>query len=252
MWIDFHVHGKLTKAIEFDINYFLKEIDYAKEIGLDSFVLSEHFNTDNYYAMYDELKENFEYIYDYYLINDFKVFMALEVDVQDGGHVIILSSRENIFKLRKQLDGYTNKGSFIPFKLLLDYAEELNAIKIGAHPYRGEHPLAKKQDLEQLKRLDALDLNAKDVYNKGLDLASSELNSLSNELNIPIITGSDTHYPTQLGSIKTNLGKDCCTIEDIRHCINNNKYKIEVSKTLDIKVFSANTTKKLLKAKLTA
>ncbi len=250
MWIDFHVHGKLTKSVDFDLEYFNKVIDCAKDTGLDSFVLSEHFNTKDYYTMYRKLEENFEYINDYYLIDGFKVFMGMEVDVENGGHVVLVSNRTNILNIRKRLDNYTNKGEFIPFKDLLDLADEYNCIKIGAHPYRGEHPLAENQEIDQLKRLDALDLNAKDVFTKGYQETHSELEALSNKLGNNIVTGSDSHYPTQLGSVKTNLGKDCETIEDIRACIKSGNYEIEISDVLDIKVYSASTTKKHLKAQL--
>lgn len=250
MWIDFHVHGKLAKSVDFDLTYFNKEIECAKEAGLDSFVLSEHFNTKDYYVMFEDMKENFNYIGDHYLINEIKVFMGLEVDVENGGHVVLISNRNNILKVRKRLDNYTEKGNFIPFKDLLDLADEFDCIKIGAHPYRGEHPLAENQDFDQLKRLDALDLNAKDIFTKGFDLAHSELDTLSKELGNHIVTGSDTHYPSQLGSVKTRLGKDCATIQEIRECVKAGDYEIEVSDILDVKVFTANTTKRYLKSRL--
>ncbi len=99
MWIDFHVHGKLTKAIDFNLEFFIKQVAYAKDSGLDAFVLSEHFNTRDYYKMYCDIEKNFDYIDGHYLINGFKVFMGLEVDVRNGGHVILTSHKDNILKL---------------------------------------------------------------------------------------------------------------------------------------------------------
>lgn len=252
MWIDFHVHGILTKKSDFEIDYFIKEVEFAKEAGLNAFVMSEHFNTKDYYRMYNEMEENFEYIDDYYLINNFKVFIGLEVDVENGGHVILVSNRENILQVRNRLDDHTDADNFISFNKLLDLAEEFNCMTIGAHPFRGEHPLAVNQDIEQLKRLDALDLNAKDIFNKGLEVAYNELIELSKTLGNVIVTGSDTHYPIQLGSVRTKLEKDCCTISEIKDCIRNNNIYRETSKVLDIKVFAANTTKQYLKSLIIA
>lgn len=252
MWIDFHVHGKLTKASDFELDYFEEEIEFAKEAGLDAFVMSEHFNTKDYYSMYDAMEQNYYYKDGHYLINDFKVFMGLEVDVKNGGHVILVSHRENILEVRKILDVHTEKDNFIPFKQLLDLAEEFNCLTIGAHPFRGEHPLALNQEFEQLKRLDAIDLNATDIFSKGLDETYSELIELSQRLGIEIVTGSDTHYPVQLGSVKTKLRKDCSTIEEIKDCIKNADINREVSNILDAKVFAARTTKKHLKSLIIA
>ena len=92
-------HGKLTKAIDFNLEFFIKQVAYAKDSGLDAFVLSEHFNTRDYYKMYCDIEKNFDYIDGHYLINGFKVFMGLEVDVRNGGHVILTSHKDNILKL---------------------------------------------------------------------------------------------------------------------------------------------------------
>ena len=109
MWIDFHVHGRLTKKSDFDIKYFIKEIEFAKESGLDAIILSEHFNTKNIYLMYDEMRENFYYDTGHYLIDGFKVFTGLEIDVENGGHVILASNRDNILDVRKKLDEFTEE-----------------------------------------------------------------------------------------------------------------------------------------------
>ena len=128
-------------------------------------------------------------------------------------------------------------------------AEEFNCLTIGSHPFRGEHPLALNQEFEQLKRLNALDLNATDIFNKGLEETQIEVLELAQKLGNHVVTGSDSHYPVQLGSVRTNLNRDCSTIEDIKKCIENGEYYREISKVLDIKVFAAKTTKKYLKAK---
>lgn len=58
------------------------------------------------------------------------------------------------------------RGNFIPFKDLLDMADKHNLWKIGAHPFRTSTPLH-QLDPELLRRLDAFDFNAKDIYMQG-------------------------------------------------------------------------------------
>ncbi|MDU4750018.1 MAG: PHP-associated domain-containing protein, partial [Clostridium butyricum] len=59
-----------------------------------------------------------------------------------------------------------------------------------------------------LKRLHALDLNATDIYSRGLEIVENEVENLSQELNISYVTGSDSHYPIQLGSVRTIFNKN--------------------------------------------
>lgn len=248
MWIDFHVHGKLTKKRTFQLDYLLSAVAYAKEIGLNAFVLTEHFNTKDFYQMYETIKAAFPYTNDHYVIDGFKLFTGLEIDVANGGHVLVAAPRDNILTLRRQLDLCLTQDRFISFKNLLDMAETLDCLTIGAHPFRGEHPLALKQDVKQLKRLDALDLNATDIFNKGLEETQKEVFALAKALNLRVVTGSDTHYPLQLGSVKTNLLQECTTVAEIRQCLRKGNYRTFVSDTLEMKVFASKTTKSYLKS----
>lgn len=257
MWIDFHTHGRLTKKASYDKAYFLQMVDTAIEVGLDAIVLSEHFNTSEYYLMYEEMKEAFFYTGDYYDIHGLKVFMGLEVDVKGGGHVLLIAKREEILTIRRALDLHIEKDSFIELEALLDLANAHQAIVIGAHPFRGDKGLAKTQDLKQLARMDAFDLNATDIHLRGKETVVNELSAFSKQLAKPILTGSDSHYPVQLGSVRTKIADTVATVEDLAKAILSNEVELEVSPLLDVKVFAARTAKvelkrRLLEAKVTA
>ncbi len=249
MNIDFHVHGLLSKKSKFDEELFLQAIENAKENGLNAFVLCEHFNAKDIYSIQSYLRENYEYEYDRYMVNDFSVFIGMEIDIKNGGHVILCGNRDNIEEIRKKLEDYITKPNFIDFEELLDMGEKYECLMIGSHPYRETHKLY-LQPKELLKRLHALDLNATDIHSRGLEIVENEVKNLSQELNISYVTGSDSHYPIQLGSVRTIFNKNISTVKELINLIRENKYKVEVSKAIDLKVFSAKITKQYIKEKI--
>ena len=141
-----------------------------------------------------------------------------------------------------------NTENFIEFEKLLELGEKYNCLMVGSHPYRASHKLH-LQPKELLKRLHALDLNATDIFKKGLECAKEEVENLSKEINIPFVTGSDSHYPIQLGSVKTRFNKEFTTVKEIINSIYSRDYSIEVSKAVELKVYSAKKTKKYIKEK---
>ena len=207
MNLDFHVHGLLTKKCNFNEELFLQGIEIAKEQGLNGYILCEHFNSNDILTIYEYLNNNYEYIGDKYIVNDFSIFIGMEVDIKNGGHVIVSGNRENIINIRKELEQYMNPENFIEFEKLLELGEKYNCLMVGSHPYRASHKLH-LQPKELLKRLHALDLNATDIFKKGLECAKEEIENLSKEINIPFVTGSDSHYPIQSGSVKTKFNKE--------------------------------------------
>ncbi|AOR23600.1 PHP-associated domain-containing protein [Clostridium taeniosporum] len=249
MNIDFHVHGILSKKLKFDSELFLQGVEYAKENGLDGFVLCEHFNAIDLLSSYSYLEENYEYVGDRYIVDGFSVFIGMEVDIRYGGHVIVCGNREDILKIRNYLEPYTSKSNFIPFGKLLDLGEKYNCLMIGSHPYREKHKLY-LQPKKYLERLDALDLNTKDIYKRGLSIVEEEVATLAENLNIPYVTGSDSHYPVQLGTVKTCFENECYTINDLKENIKSKKYVIEISKALKLKVYTSKITKNYIKKQI--
>jgi histidinol phosphatase-like PHP family hydrolase len=250
MNIDFHVHGLLSKKNNFDEKFFLQGVENAKQNGLNAFVLCEHFNAKDIESIYEYLKENYKYIGDSYIVNDFYVFVGVEVDVKNGGHVIVSGNRDNLEKVIKSLENYKVKPNFIEFEELLNIAEENKCLIIGSHPFRENNKLYLQPE-ELLSRMDALDLNATDIHSRGLKNVEEEVADLAKKLKIQYVTGSDSHCPVQLGAVFTSLGKECSTIEDIKKCIREKDFKVNISKALELKVFSARITKKYFKEKNT-
>ena len=178
MNMDFHVHGILSKKLNFNGDLFLQGIEFAKNNMLDGFVLCEHFNAVDIDSSFSFLEDNFIYENDRYDVNGFYVYTGMEVDIRYGGPVIVCGNREKIYKIKDRLKSYRKKGDFIHFEELLDMAEENECITIGSHPYRENHKLYLQSD-KSLRRLDALDLNSKDIYKRGLKNVEKEIGRAS-------------------------------------------------------------------------
>lgn len=245
MNIDFHVHGILSKSMEFNPQLLKKEIEYGRENGLDGFVLCEHFNAIYFNDIHRYLKENYNYVGDKYDIQGFSIFPGIEVSVKEKGHIVLVGSREVILKIRALLGDNMEKDHLVEIEKLLNIADEHGCLKIGAHPCRKGHKLC-NQPKEILSRLDAIDLNAKDVFKKGEYVAKSEMRELSSRIGVNIVSGTDSHYPIQIGSIVTKLQDECSTINELRSSILKNEHDIEISTTLDLRVFSAKVAKRYI------
>ena len=249
MKIDLHTHGKLSKKVEFSLEYFMEMVDKAKKNGLDGFALTEHFNTHRFHDVYDTLDKEFPYVHNYYVVKGIKVFPGMEVDIQETGHILMIGRREDILALREKLVPYTVKGHFIPFKLLLEEASHYNLLKIGAHPFRETTPLH-QIDSSLLSQLDAFDLNGKDLYEQGVAVNSEKVFAFAKALGLPVVGGSDTHQSIQYGCIVNQFQEQCQTIDELKRSIVEGSYEIEISSDLHDKVAAAKEMKKMLKEKI--
>ncbi|AZK44970.1 PHP domain-containing protein [Paenibacillus lentus] len=249
MRIDLHTHVKLAKKTVFSHAYFKEMMAEAGKSGLDAVAMTEHFNTLRYEDIYQVLDRHYPYEQGYYLAEGMKVFPGIEVDIQETGHILLIGDRERVLELRKRLEPYTEKGRFIEFQTLLDWSEGQGFLRIGAHPFRIGTPLHHLPE-ELLGRLDAFDLNGKDIYSQGLETYRSRIDAFALGLGRPVVGGSDTHQFMQYGSVVNEFAQEAGTAEELRELIRRGAYKVEVSPCLDVKVKSANLIKSLLKKEL--
>ncbi|NBC29593.1 MAG: histidinol-phosphatase, partial [Spirochaetes bacterium] len=70
---------------------------------------------------------------------------------------------------------------------------------------------------------------------------------LSENLDIPLVAGSDSHHFLQLGSVYTAFGEQLDSLEAIRTAIRARAYDLEISPCLDEKVRSARVVKDVIK-----
>ncbi|MCM3260944.1 PHP domain-containing protein [Paenibacillus lautus] len=246
MKIDLHTHAKLSKASDFSKHYYEEMIREALDNGLDALALTEHFNTRHFDEVYRQLDSMFPYNGEYYDAGGLKIFPGMEVDIRETGHILLIGRKEFILETRRRLDGYTEKGAFIPFDDLMDLAEGFPLLKIGAHPFRESTPL-RHLTRSQLSRLDAFDLNAKDMYQYGSEANQDQVQRFAADLGKPVTAGSDTHQCLQFGSVYNELQMPCESAAELKDAIMQGAYQIHVSDSLPIKVKASAMLKKLMK-----
>ncbi len=248
MIIDFHTHGKLAKRVDFDLEFFKEVIANAKESGLTALALTEHFNTKNFYEIYETLDEHFEYKHDYYDVNGFKVFTGMEVDAKEIGHLLFLANKESILEIRNQLSDHTTEETFLPITELLNLADKYGVLKIGAHPLRESTPLHQHPE-EVLRRFDAFDLNGKDMHVHGVEAMKFAVHEFADMCDVPVVCGSDSHHPIHIGVVKNKL-PECETVEDIKQAIRTRSFTSEISPVLHTRIQAATIVKKKMKEEL--
>ncbi|HAX72347.1 MAG TPA: histidinol-phosphatase [Firmicutes bacterium] len=238
MKIDFHFHILLAKKATFNIVYFNKIIAQANKRGLDAICMTEHFNAVHFEDMYAQLEKTYDYNGHYFDVNGFKVFTGMEVDICEQGHIVIVGHKDNILALRHTL--LTKYEQFPTLSQLLDEAEKYPVLKIGAHPYREGRKLIKLRP-SLLSRLDAFDLNGKDIHLR------KDVERFATYIGLPLVGGSDTHHYTQAGVIVNQFEVECETVDEILQAIKNHQYQIKVNPFIKLKVFRAKWTKKYIK-----
>ncbi len=241
MNIDFHIHSKLSKTIDFSSDYFIQMIKEGIKEGLTAFALTEHFNTLNFLNIYDVLDYKYQYIQDSYNIEGFHIFPGMEVDIKEGGHILIIGGRDSIRNIRMELADNDTRENFIPFYNLLKICRSYEVLKIGAHPLRDSYRLTGLPK-NLLSELDCFDLNAKDLDESGAPMYD-RIMELSHQIGIPFVGGSDAHCYPQVGSIINHFEENCYTISTIKSEIAANKYSISVSPRLHLKMEGARAYK---------
>ncbi len=245
MTIDFHVHGKITNKFPFDKEKFLLIIEEAKSQGIDSLSVTEHFHSKNFLEGYEFLNENYQQIEDYYNVNGFKIFYGMEVTTKQNLDILIVGNPSLILNLRTEIINNLNKRKFIDINELFKVCNPNELLIIIAHPYRN-HTVFPKLDKQVLSKIDAIELNAKDLYKNGIENMKKKVQDLANILNLPIVCGSDAHHFIQMGSVKNVFDLDFNSIKGIKKTIKKGKYHVKISQDLSIRVRSAIIIKHLI------
>lgn len=245
MIIDFHVHGKITSTFPFDEEKFLLTINEAKEYGLDSLAITEHCDSNNFLEGYEFLESNYNRIGDYYDIDGFKVFYGMEVTTKQDLDILFIGKAELVLELRETINDKLKNDEYIDINDLfrLDIPDEV--LIILAHPFR-DHAQFPELEKHVIKKLDAVELNSKDIYKTEIEEMKDKVSKLAEKMKLPITAGSDTHYFIQVSTSKNIFRKDCITVKEIKEEIKSGNYNIDFSQDLIVRVKSAIIIKKLI------
>ncbi|MGY4688357.1 PHP-associated domain-containing protein [Salibacterium sp. K-3] len=243
MNMDLHTHGKLTKKTDFDLEFFRNMAAGAAKNGLDAFALTEHFNTRNFREVYDTLDAHFPYVNNYYDVDGLRVFPGMEVDVKETGHILLIGEKAAVLALNDELEPF--KEDFISFEELLRLTEEKEMVRIGAHPFRESTPLLAHPP-RLLEKLDAFDVNGKDLFTYENTGMKERVQKWADELGIRATAGSDAHHPLQLGAVHNEVPSEIETIGQLKEAVLAQP-DLHVSPCLSTKVEAAKYVKKTLK-----
>jgi histidinol phosphatase-like PHP family hydrolase len=246
MKIDFHIHVKLSKKTNFSMEHFTSMIDEARANGLDAITLTEHFNTHRFEDVYGTLDATFPCNNHYYDIHGFKVFTGMEVDIAEGGHILVSGPRDLLLEVRSALEAHTSSNNFIGLEQLFELCEPRGMMVIGGHPFRESNSLY-KIDKSLLRRFDAFDLNGKDLHQIGIQENIAKVLTLGEELGVPVVAGSDAHQMFQVGCVYNEFPVHYETVAELKMAIRDRVYKRVLSPSLNLQVRAANLVKKLLK-----
>lgn len=244
MIIDFHVHGKITSTFPFDKEKFLLTVNEAKENGLDSLAIVEHCGADNFLEGYNYFNANYPQINDCYNIEGFKVFYGTEITTKQDLDILFIGNPKLVLELRDKVCE-TKDEEYIDINDLFKISIPEDILIILAHPYR-EHDNFPELEKHVINRIDAIELNSKDIYKHGMEDMKDRVTQLANKLNLPIVCGSDTHYFIQVSSARNIFTKEFTTVKEIKEQIKQGKYKVEFSRDLNVRVKSAIIIKKLI------
>lgn len=246
MRLDFHTHGKLAKKLPFSTAYTDWLLGEARGAGLDALCLTEHFNTLQFHDLYQYLSTVSRRKDDVLeLENGLHIFPGMETDVSEGGHILSIGPLEAILELNQRLEPHKEKGSFLNFAALMDLFSQYPVLVGCGHPFRdGGH--VPELPLEQLRRLSFLDLNGKDL---ALDRARTETltHALGKQLQIPVVSGSDTHQAVQYGCVTTVFERSCTSVSALYGEMQAGRYRIDLSDHAAFQVRTACLLKRALK-----
>ena len=244
--MDLHTHAKWSKNIAFSYDYFRNMMKEAGKCGLDAIALTEHFNTLSFYEIYETLDRHCSHEGDHYKVEGVKVFPGIEVDVREKGHILVIGARSTVNEIRMRLEDHLTEDNYIEAARLLDMSDQYSCIRIGAHPFRKANPLY-SMERELLHRLNAFDLNGRDLHHYGLGM-EAKVNGLANSIGIPVVAGSDTHQPLQFGSVYNKFEQSCDTIDQLRNAIGLGYGECHIAHDLHTKVRSAEAEQARYKA----
>lgn len=204
MIFDLHIHEKKNSSdSQLDI---YRAIEVAKAKRIDGICITDHDSLGLKNEVYDIIQET-----------DFKVIVGVEIFSLDGDLLCfgIDSLPEKRMSAQKTIEFVKSRGG----------------VCIAAHPFRdnGRGLGFKIRELEGLDAIEVLNGRTKKMGNKlAIELAE--------ELEIPMIAGSDAHTDDEVGNFVTHFDVPIETEQDLVEAIQNGKTFINEHRTEHTKI----------------
>ncbi|MHA1229327.1 MAG: PHP domain-containing protein [Candidatus Helarchaeota archaeon] len=198
MIIDPHIHSKYSPCSKIGIKDLFNT---AINKGLDAIIITDH----NILSTRILLNFPIEYF------DILKVFIGEEITTIDGD-ILAYGISEPIPQ------GLTAEKT-------INLIHDQNGIAVAAHPYRKSKKFGHKL-LGLGDRIFDLDLDAIEGYNGNNSNASNHLAvKTAKKLNLPIIGGSDAHFPSEIGKVVLQM-PEIDTIDEFTKLVLIKKFKV--------------------------
>ncbi len=138
----------------------------------------------------------------------YPVLTGMELTVSGPADVIVIGPLESLWRLDRAFSPSLNEGCHPSFSGVIAPARSLGLILIGAHPTRPEKRLVDVAPEQELSKLDALEVNGRDMATGRPD---RDIVPLSQRLGVASVGGSDAHLFPQVGVQSTNLPLETLT-----------------------------------------
>ena len=204
MNVDAHVHPRpeipsVTVVRDFDesdvIEKDRKMEHYAKKRGIDVVYYTPHAT-----VLWMDVNTPFLDIHEMipYEREEPKRLPGVEICVLEGFDVLLYGNLGKLEALDRSYHHKISKGLRPSVKGLLKRAEELNMVKVIAHPFRKRRVHDKILEL-----FDAVEINGKD-YRKDKGIWE-KTERLAENVDKPLMASTDAHYPQNVGKIHTSF-----------------------------------------------
>jgi predicted metal-dependent phosphoesterase TrpH len=179
--VDLHTHSRFFhgfpgRPTPYDEIGARLHVAIARARGLDGIAVTNH----DYYEAFD------------FDTADLTIIPGIEVS-SSAGHMLVVGPDP---------PRQTNPGELTPDEVVA-LARDRDCAVIMAHPYRNSS--LREMDVA----VDAVEVNGKRLQSTTL------LENLARELNLPLVGGSDAHYPFEIGRVYTVLDVDAVTPESV-------------------------------------
>ncbi len=247
--VDLHVHAKVSKTIPFKVADFQRTVQRAVSVKLNGFALTEHFHSSDFWQAQEQLASQYGYRDGrIFPAPGFTVLTGAELTVADKADIILIGSLEALRRLDQRFGRGLSEGWFPSLAQVIDPAHEEGIIMIGAHPTR---PGKRLVDVGEalLSRLDALEVNGKDMAQQRVD---GTIGEWAGRVGLPTVGSSDAHLWPQVGVQRTLLPLEEFTPDGLKRCLVERATRPETGSHGRLLVHLCGRHKRVIKARIHA
>jgi len=210
---ELHCHTQFFGWQRFSRRRLRSFLGRARMLGVSLLAFTEHANIKSYWKLFAFLEESA------WQWDGITILAGAEITVSEGGDILVYGPPSSFKELPDRLGGWPSRSIHPSLERVLEAAEALDLMKVGAHPLRPLQSL-RNAPPELLRRLDALEMNAREASRK------KRVAAMAAELDLPVIGGSDAHFSRHLGRVLNLLPDRVHDVPTLRQAVKNGQAEI--------------------------